>query len=100
MGSWFNFLTLLYIGEKVHHCEFQLVLSSEVLHFCNLCCQINVVTGVILLFTVPVFYEKYDDKVDAFAEKAIAEMKKQYVVFDAKVLSKIPRGPLKDKKIA
>ncbi|KAL7242626.1 hypothetical protein ACSBR1_015083 [Camellia fascicularis] len=26
------------------------------------------------------------------------EIKKQYVVFDAKVLSKIPRGPLKDKK--
>lgn len=53
-----------------------------------------------MLFTVPVFYEKYDDKVDAFAEKAMAEIKKQYVVFDAKVLSKIPRGPLKDKKIA
>ncbi|XP_038876010.1 reticulon-like protein B2 [Benincasa hispida] len=69
VGSWFNFLTLLYIG-------------------------------VILLFTVPVFYEKYDDKVDTFAEKAMAEIKKQYVVFDAKVLSKIPRGPLKDKKIA
>lgn len=53
-----------------------------------------------MLFTLPVFYEKYDDKVDSFAEKAIAEIKKQYVVFDEKVLSKIPRGPLKDKKIA
>ena len=49
---------------------------------------------------MPVFYEKYDDKVDAYAEKAMAELKKQYAVFDAKVLSKIPRGPLKDKKIA
>ena len=28
------------------------------------------------------------------------EIKKQYAVFDAKVLSKIPRGPLKDKKKA
>ncbi|MBA0773473.1 hypothetical protein Gotri_008746 [Gossypium trilobum] len=26
------------------------------------------------------------------------EIKKQYAVFDAKVLSKIPRGPLKEKK--
>ncbi|XP_019422266.1 PREDICTED: reticulon-like protein B2 isoform X2 [Lupinus angustifolius] len=52
----------------------------------------------ILLHTLPVLYEKYEDQVDSFAEKATAEIKKQYAVFDAKVLSKIPRGPLKDKK--
>ncbi|KAF7828207.1 reticulon-like protein B2 [Senna tora] len=52
----------------------------------------------VLLHTVPVFYEKYEDKVDSFAEKATAEIKKQYAVFDAKVLSKIPKGPLKDRK--
>ncbi|MQL93710.1 hypothetical protein Taro_026356 [Colocasia esculenta] len=52
----------------------------------------------VLLHTVPVLYEKYEDKVDAFGEKAMIEIKKQYAVFDAKVLSKIPRGPLKDKK--
>ncbi|KAJ7969860.1 Reticulon-like protein [Quillaja saponaria] len=49
----------------------------------------------VLLHTVPVLYEKYEDKVDPFAEKAIAEIKKQYLVFDAKVLSKIPIGSLK-----
>ena len=43
-------------------------------------------------------YEKYDDQVDSFAEKAMVEIKKQYAAFDAKVLSKIPRGPLKEKK--
>ena len=43
-------------------------------------------------------YEKYEDKIDPFAEKAMHEIKKQYAVFDAKVLSKIPRGPLKEKK--
>ncbi|XP_059304709.1 reticulon-like protein B2 [Lycium ferocissimum] len=53
----------------------------------------------VLLHTVPVLYEKYEDQVDAFAEKAEAEFKKQYAVFNVKVLSKIPRGPLKDKKI-
>lgn len=47
---------------------------------------------------MPVVYEKYEDKVDSFAEKATIEIKKQYAVFDAKVLSKIPKGPLKDKK--
>ncbi|CAA2934980.1 reticulon B5 [Olea europaea subsp. europaea] len=54
----------------------------------------------VLLLTIPVLYEKYDDKIDAFAEKAMTQIKKQYAVFDAKVLSKIPRGPLKDKKRA
>ena len=55
-------------------------------------------TALVLLLTVPVFYEKYGDQVDAFAEKAMIEIKKQYAVFDAKVLSKIPRGILKGKK--
>ncbi|KAK9103771.1 hypothetical protein Sjap_021025 [Stephania japonica] len=54
----------------------------------------------VLLHTVPVLYEKYEDQVDSFAEKAMCEIKKQYAVFDEKVLSKIPRGPLKDKKKA
>ncbi|KAL5989172.1 Reticulon-like protein B2 [Asimina triloba] len=54
--------------------------------------------GFVLLHTVPVLYEKYEDQVDSFAEKAMAEVKKQWAVFDARVLSRIPRGPLKDKK--
>lgn len=52
----------------------------------------------VALHTVPVLYEKYEDEVDAFAEKAMIVMKKQYAVFNDKVLSKIPRGALKDKK--
>ncbi|MBA0741363.1 hypothetical protein Gogos_014523, partial [Gossypium gossypioides] len=52
----------------------------------------------LLLHMVPVFYEKYE-KVDLFAEKAMAEIKKQYAVFNVKVLSKIPIGPLKTKKV-
>ncbi|CAN1178236.1 Reticulon-like protein B4 [Linum perenne] len=73
LGSCCNFLTLFYIA-------------------------------FVLLHTVPVFYEKYEDKVDAYGEKAWIEIKKQYAVFDekvlSKVLSKIPRGPSKDKKKA
>ncbi|MBA0787032.1 hypothetical protein Gotri_025068, partial [Gossypium trilobum] len=40
----------------------------------------------ILLHTILVLYEKYEDKVDPFAEKAMHEIKKQYAVFDAKFL--------------
>ncbi|KAJ4951839.1 hypothetical protein NE237_028671 [Protea cynaroides] len=55
-------------------------------------------TVFVMLHTVPLIYEKYEDHVDSFAEKAMVEIKKQYAVFDEKVLSKIPRGPLKEKK--
>ena len=51
-----------------------------------------------LLFTVPLVYDKYEDKVDPLGEKAMIEIKKQYAVLDEKVLSKIPLGPLKNKK--
>lgn len=51
----------------------------------------------VLLHTVPVIYDKYEDKIDPLAEKGLIEFKKQYAVFDEKVLSKIPKGPLKGK---
>ncbi|KAJ9545744.1 hypothetical protein OSB04_025451 [Centaurea solstitialis] len=54
-------------------------------------------TSVVLLHTVPYLYDRYEDKVDAFGEKAEAEIKKQYAVFNVKVLSKIPVGSLKSK---
>ncbi|MQL82902.1 hypothetical protein Taro_015385 [Colocasia esculenta] len=64
------------------------------------CCNFLTLFYIVFVFlhTVPVLYEKYEDKVDAFGEKAMIEFKKQYAVFDAKVLSKILKGPLKDKK--
>ncbi|GKD31831.1 reticulon-like protein B1, partial [Tanacetum coccineum] len=51
---------------------------------------------VVLLFSVPVAYEKYEDKIDPLAERAWIEIKKQYTVLDAKVLCKIAN--LKRKK--
>lgn len=69
---------------------------SIVGNWCNFLTLFYVV--FVLLLTIPVLYEKYDDQIDSFAEKAMVEIKKQYAVFDAKVLSKIPKGPLKDKK--
>ncbi|KAK9676413.1 hypothetical protein RND81_11G075300 [Saponaria officinalis] len=52
----------------------------------------------VLLHTVPVLYEKHEDKVDAFAERAFVEAKKHYGVVNERYISKIPRGPLKTKK--
>lgn len=51
-----------------------------------------------IAYTLPVFYEKYEDHVDTAAEKAMVEISKHYKVLDEKVLQKIPRGPFADKK--
>jgi len=73
---------------------------SKVGSSCNFLTLIYIAT--VLLFTVPVLYEKYEDKVDDFGEKAMKEIKKQYAVLDEKVLSKvmskIPRGAFNKKK--
>eukprot|EP00262_Sarcandra_glabra_P000372 TRINITY_DN10438_c1_g1_i1.p1 TRINITY_DN10438_c1_g1~~TRINITY_DN10438_c1_g1_i1.p1 ORF type:complete len:252 (-),score=35.48 TRINITY_DN10438_c1_g1_i1:319-1074(-) len=52
----------------------------------------------VILHTVPVLYEKHEDRVDTFAERAMVEINKQYAVLDAKVLQKLPIGTFKDKK--
>nr|CAB3468060.1 unnamed protein product [Digitaria exilis] len=54
--------------------------------------------AVLMLHTVPILYDKYQDKVDHYAGRAHTEARKHYEVLDAKVLSKIPRGPAKPKK--
>lgn len=43
-----------------------------------------------MLLSLPVMYEKHEDVVDEYAEKALIEIKKQYVVLDAMVLQKLP----------
>ena len=43
-----------------------------------------------MAYTLPMLYEKYEDQVDVVGEKALIEIKKQYKVIDAKLLSKIP----------
>ncbi|XP_010931411.1 reticulon-like protein B6 isoform X2 [Elaeis guineensis] len=52
----------------------------------------------VLLYSLPALYEKYEDQVDAAAEKAIIQMNKQYAVLDEKLLCKIPRCPFSGKK--
>ncbi|KAI9071657.1 hypothetical protein K1719_044499 [Acacia pycnantha] len=45
---------------------------------------------IVFIFTVPMGYEKNEEKVDLYGEMVVAEMKKQFAVFDDQVLSKIP----------
>lgn len=52
----------------------------------------------LMMHTLPVLYEKHEDKVDTFAEKALIELNKQYAVFDEKVLQKLPKAMNKAKK--
>ncbi|GJN23116.1 hypothetical protein PR202_gb10736 [Eleusine coracana subsp. coracana] len=67
IGSWCNFLTVIYIGFVCAH-------------------------------TLPVFYEKYKDQVDDFLYGLLGLLRDQYQKIDRGVLSKIPKGNLKDKK--
>ncbi|XP_066325447.1 reticulon-like protein B2 [Miscanthus floridulus] len=69
---------------------------SEIGELCDLLRFMYI--AVLILHTVPILYHKYQDQVDEFAAKAHSELCKQYKVLDAKVLSKIPRAPPKDKK--
>ncbi|KAK4374952.1 hypothetical protein RND71_005629 [Anisodus tanguticus] len=48
---------------------------------------------------VPWFYEKHEDQVDTYAQKAKKELKRQYNHLDEKVLQKLPKVPfVKDSK--
>lgn len=62
----------------------------------------NFATLVYLVFvaghTVPILYMKYQDRMDSIADRATQEMQKHYSTFDDKVLSKIPRRPVKPKR--
>jgi len=69
---------------------------SEVGSCCDFLTLIYI--AVLMIHTVPILYDKYQDKVDHFAGKAHTEARKHYEVLDTKVLSKIPRGPAKSKK--
>ncbi|WCJ21921.1 Reticulon family protein [Euphorbia peplus] len=52
----------------------------------------------ISLQTLPFLYDRYDAEVDHFAMNLSRQVRKMYRRFDAGVLNKIPRGPVKEKK--
>ncbi|XP_066377195.1 reticulon-like protein B2 isoform X1 [Miscanthus floridulus] len=87
------------MGHDLKKCLFVIVglwVNSVFGSSCDLLTLIYI--AVLLLHTVPILYDKYQDKVDHFAGRAHIEALKQYEVLDAKVVSKIPRGLVKSKK--
>jgi hypothetical protein len=96
-----GFSTLREIGQGRDLKKFLIVVAGLwILSVLGGCCNFLTLSYIVflVLYTVPVLYEKYDDKVDAFGEKAMIELKKYYAIVDEKYLSKIPKGPLKNKK--
>ena len=51
----------------------------------------------VALLTVPLLYERHEDRVDAYAEKATVKLKKQISALDEKVLHKLPNITLKQR---
>ncbi|CAA7051362.1 unnamed protein product [Microthlaspi erraticum] len=68
IGTYFNFVNLLFIG-------------------------------FVSMQTLPVMYELYEDDVDRVASRLMRKMRKLYRKADTNVLSKIPRGTVKSKKL-
>ncbi|GAB4840326.1 hypothetical protein Ancab_021093 [Ancistrocladus abbreviatus] len=48
--------------------------------------------------TIPALYERYEREVDYLATRGNTDMRRLYKKLDSKVLSKIPRGTVKDRK--
>ncbi|KAJ8641829.1 hypothetical protein MRB53_018523 [Persea americana] len=61
--------------------------SLRLLYFVFLCIQ-----------TLPALYDQYEDEVDYLAGRGSRNLRKVYRKFDSKVLDKIPRGPMREKK--
>ncbi|CAI9783621.1 unnamed protein product [Fraxinus pennsylvanica] len=67
IGSWCNFLTVLYVGFVAAH-------------------------------TLPVLYERHEDRVDRFVYKVLDQLRHNYRRLDSGVFSRIPKGKLRGKK--
>ncbi|KAI4363903.1 hypothetical protein MLD38_020066 [Melastoma candidum] len=67
ISTWFNFITVFFIGFVAVH-------------------------------TLPVLYEKNEDKFDNFINRALGQLQHRYKKLDAGLLSRIPKGKFKNKK--
>ncbi|KAJ8753711.1 hypothetical protein K2173_026387 [Erythroxylum novogranatense] len=55
--------------------------------------------GYVCLQTLPFLYERYEKEVDNYANRLNRQVMKLYRKFDSNFLNKIPRGPVKEKKV-
>ncbi|KDO44767.1 hypothetical protein CISIN_1g025770mg [Citrus sinensis] len=64
--------------------------------WCNLLTVLYI--GFVAAHTLPVLYEKHEDKVDSFLNNVFQQLQNQYKKLDSGFLSKIPKGKFKGKK--
>lgn len=55
------------------------------------------VTGTILLITLPALYSKHDERVDRYCGMIQKQFSKHYKIVDESVFSRLPRNLSKDK---
>ncbi|KAF3976771.1 hypothetical protein ACB098_04G075300 [Castanea mollissima] len=55
--------------------------------------------GILSMETLPFLYDRYEDYVEYFVGEVIQDLKRKYKTIDSKFLNKIPRAPVKEKKI-
>ncbi|XP_047333450.1 reticulon-like protein B9 [Impatiens glandulifera] len=55
--------------------------------------------GYLGLQTLPYLYEQYEEEVDEILNKMSYGMRKSFKRFDSNVLDRIPRGPVKEKRV-
>jgi len=95
VGSFFNFLTLVYLGELLRCFVFQHSFEGFSLHLYENCS----VSGVIFSLAIPPLYEKYQDQIDDKLILAHNIILSQYKKIDNAILKKIPMHLNKEKKI-
>lgn len=61
--------------------------------------MLNVYQGFLCIATLPALYEQYENEVEHLASKGHKDIKKIYKKVDSNILNKIPRGPVKGKKL-
>lgn len=81
----------LRMGLPILICEFFTYNLTESL-------LLNLELVFLCIQTLPALYDQYEDEVDYLAGRGSRNLRKVYRKFDSKVLDKIPRGPMREKK--
>ncbi|XVF09544.1 hypothetical protein REPUB_Repub07fG0103200 [Reevesia pubescens] len=79
---------------------FLVIISLYIISVIGSCCDfVNLLfIGFLCMQTLPYLYTRYEKEVDYHAGQMTRKVSKMYRRFDSRVLNKIPRGPVKEKK--
>ncbi|XP_020595016.1 reticulon-like protein B9 [Phalaenopsis equestris] len=99
LSSFFSFLQDVAMGKNLR-LFFMAIVSLWIISIIgSSCSSLSLLYfGYLCIQILPVLYENYEEEANHFALKGSKYLRKIYRKFDSKVLSKIPRGPVKVKK--